>query len=70
MAKRKSYKITVRTHYWFDRFLRELRGWGVSPNVYHINDETLTVTTKNLNVVDVATETFMHEPLTVSIEKV
>ena len=63
MAK-KVYTIKVLGGY-IKLYLRELTGWGVKPSQYQVSGDT--VTTQNLNVVDVATETFMYHPELIEI---
>lgn len=53
---RKIYHIKFKTRTAVGLFLYELRMWGVKGTRYIVNE--LTVSTKDANVVDVATESF------------
>lgn len=55
--KKKTYKVTVVVG-WMDLLKRELKAWGINPQLYTLLDDT-QLTTKNSNVLDVVTETFL-----------
>lgn len=53
----KTYSIYVKDNH-IDKLLKELSLWGVSKLSYKVDGDTII--TKNLNVVDVAIETFLY----------
>lgn len=63
---RKIYHITFKSRTAVGLFLYELRMWGVKGTRYTVND--LTVSTKNTNVVDVATESFAASEYAITTE--
>ncbi len=71
MAK-KTYTITGSTEY-IRHLERELLRWQVNPKLYQVTYSADAfegvVTTRNANVVDVATETFMNFPHLIQIER-
>lgn len=64
---RKIYRIKFQTLNTVGRFLYELNQWGVLQTRYSVNG--MTVTTKDPNVVDVATESFDPTELEITTER-
>lgn len=61
-----TYQITIKGGY-IRKFLSELKAWGVKESLYQTNGNV--VTTKNTNVVDVATETFFRQSAMLEIKE-
>lgn len=65
----KTHKIKLSTSVALEVFVSALNGWGVDTSTYEVDQEALTVTTKNANAVDVCTEEINRSRYTISVEK-
>jgi len=66
--KKKQYRIELVNRFALNKFLHELSAWGVATSLYQVDG--LSVITKNNNVIDVATETFAKQFISIKEEKV